>query len=367
MRRRRRSCARLAAPGALALSAWLGACDAEPVVEAAPPTVAWTALRAHAGATGEARPGIVRSASRTELGFEAGGRLVSRAVDVGDAVAQGDELAALDGSELELRVASAEADVQSAAARRDGAVRDEARIEGLAEDEAVARAQVESAADERQAAEAALDLARAQLAAARRRRADARLVAPFDGVIVAADADVGDTVAPGQAVLGVADPARLEVVVDVPPSRAASIRTGAPATVVPELRPAGRIDAAVTRIAPLADPVTRGIRITVALAGDTGSVRPGSEVEVSFPDGEAPRVRVPERAVVRDAGERTDRVWTLDRSASPARVRAVDVAVPASGLVPIAPDLGPGAEVVVSGAALLVDGQSVTPAREPLR
>jgi len=336
-----------------------------------PPMVVWSELALDDTADSATYAGAVRSRVRTELGFPSGGRLVMRDGDVGDTVRRGDVLATLDDVELAQRVAAARAEVRSAEAQRDGRARDQERIAGLVRQQAVSRAELESAIDDRQAAEAALDAARAHLAGALQRRRDARLVAPFDGVITATGADVGDVVAVGQPVLTVADPARLEVLIDLPSDRSGAVRIGSPVQVIPELRPARIVAGSVARIAPRIDPLSRGLDVTIDIADsvpsamtdgagdDTPVIRSGSEVAVRLIDDTARRLRVPKRAVSADGTQ----VWVLDRSISPVRVRAVPVRVPPDGLLPPTLALAAGDEVVVAGLGDLQDGQAVTPAR----
>jgi|GEM_PF-231002 len=340
----------------------------------APPVVVWSELVPDDTTTRATYAGTVRSCLRTELGFPVGGRLVIRRVDVGDTVRRGDVLAALDDVELAQRVAAARAQVRSAQAQRDGRVRDRRRIAGLVQEQAVSRAELESASDARQAAQAALDAARARLTGVEQRRRDARLFAPFDGVIIATGADVGDVVAVGQPVLTVADPARLEVVIDLPPDRSASVRTGSAVQVIPELRPARTVAGSVARIAPRIDPLSRGLDVTVdiaddvpsTLAGGAGSdtpvLRSGSEVAVRMIDDSARRLRVPTRAIGADGTH----VWLLDRTTSPARVRKVPVRVSPDGSAPATDELSAGDQVVVAGLDELQDGQAVTPAGKGL-
>ena len=78
-------------------------------------------------------------------------------------------------------------------------------------------------------------------------RANLRLIAPVDGLVVARDADPGTTVVAGQAVVEVIDPGSLWINVRFDQISAAGLRAGLPAEIVAALaaRPApGRPGAA---------------------------------------------------------------------------------------------------------------------------
>src|SRR6266699_2636824 len=58
--------------------------------------------------------GVVRARYETDLGFRVAGKITARLVNVGDRVRAGDAIARLDPRDLELQVASAEAELAAA-------------------------------------------------------------------------------------------------------------------------------------------------------------------------------------------------------------------------------------------------------------
>ena len=72
----------------------------------------------------------------------------------------------------------------------------------------------------------------AERAGLRQQRANVRLLAPADGVVISRDAEPGSTVVAGQAVLRVIQPSSLWVKVRLDQARSAGLTVGLPAQVV---------------------------------------------------------------------------------------------------------------------------------------
>jgi multidrug efflux pump subunit AcrA (membrane-fusion protein) len=147
------------------------------------------------------------------LSFPLTGRLESLAVEVGDTVAVGDDLAALDTLILEARVAEAEAGVAAAETE----VRYLRRV---------------GPADEQLSAKIALvDRANALLEQARAVLDQATLTAPIGGTVVAIEAAPGETVLPGQVVIVIGDLTRMQIETTDLSERDVPAVIGQPATV----------------------------------------------------------------------------------------------------------------------------------------
>jgi membrane fusion protein, multidrug efflux system len=127
--------------------------------------------------------GSVDARYRTDLGFQVGGRIIAREVNVGDTVKQGQRLAAVDATLLRLAVQSAEADLANARAQLANAVLTENRSKALVVTETASKAQVDNAVAARETAEAKVTQAEASLRQAQNVLSYAELIAPYDGVI----------------------------------------------------------------------------------------------------------------------------------------------------------------------------------------
>lgn len=182
----------------------------------------------------------------------------------------------------------------------------------------------DSAAQREAVAVAELQVARAQELAAAASRDQAQTTldktnvrAPFAGIVVLKDAEVGEVVSPNSqggsnargAVCTMVDFDSLEVQANVPETTLASVQVGAPADVFLDAFPDNRLAGTVDRIWPTADRQKATVEVRVRLAQRDQRLRPEMGVRIVFrqgkePDGaveaSAPRARVfvPESAVV---------------------------------------------------------------------
>ena len=148
-----------------------------------------------------------------------------------------------------------------------------------------------------------LEQARSQIAQIDTKLRDARSIAPFDGVIVKKYVEQGDTVQPGQPLLGFEDMSLLQIVADIPTRLSNTLREGD--------QVAARIDISnatmyvrVKTIFPKADPVRHTVRMKFDLPLET-RVAPGSYAEVWIPAPSSTsdeRIIVPSSAVVHRGG-----------------------------------------------------------------
>ena len=156
---------------------------------------------------------------------------------------------------------------------------------------AVADAEIAVAMSQEQAAMAARALAQATLD-----KTDVR--APFDGIVVLKDAEVGEVVSPNVqggsnargAVCTMVDFDSLEVQANVPETTLASVRQGAPADVFLDAFPDDRLAGTVDRIWPTADRQKATVEVRIKLAQRDARLRPEMGVRIVFraADAEAP-------------------------------------------------------------------------------
>ena len=179
--------------------------------------------------------GRVVARRQSELGFDRGGRLVSVAVDEGDAVLAGQVLASLDVRELRARrreidaqVAASRARVTETEARLALARRTTERRRELLSRETISAQRFDESRFEEEALAAKLAAAQADIAAARSARTSVDvaldlsvLKAPYAGSITARMADEGTVVSPGQRILTLVEDGVLEVRIGLPPAASA--------------------------------------------------------------------------------------------------------------------------------------------------
>ena len=181
--------------------------------------------------------GTVEPRYKTDLSFRVLGRLIARPVNVGDMVEQGEIVAAIDSTALELAVRSAKAELSRSQAQLANASATEERQRTLIATDTTSKETLDNAVQVRAGAEASVARAQANLTKAIEQLGYAQVKADFAGVVTAVAADVGQVVSPGQTVVTVARPDVREAVVDIGPDFPVPLRVGLPFTVSLQLLP----------------------------------------------------------------------------------------------------------------------------------
>jgi RND family efflux transporter MFP subunit len=319
--------------------------------------------------------GDVRARTESRLGFRVGGKLLQRPVEVGQRVQAGTLLAQLDGSDLALASQAAQAQVSAALTQRNLAAADLKRFTDLKSQGFVSGAEIERRQATLQAAEASLRQAQAQGAVQGNQASYARLLADGPGVVLAVEAEVGQVVTAGAAVVRIARDGARDVVFVVPEDKLAQLRPGlvaqvrlwasgaaAPVSTTPD---AGQpLPGVVREIAAVADPLTRTYQVRLALP-DAAQVPLGSTAYVTLPapiGAVAQAIKLPTSALMHDAeqGRSGSAVWVFDPASSTVQQRPVVVAGADGNEAVIASGLKPGEEVVAAGVHVLAPGQKVT-------
>jgi membrane fusion protein, multidrug efflux system len=300
--------------------------------------------------------GTVQPRYETNLGFRVLGRIIARPVNVGDLVREGQTIAAIDPTALELAVRSAKADLSKAQAALENASATEERKRILIKSDATTKQALDDAEQVRAGAQASAALAQANLAKAIEQRSYAQLKTDFAGVVTAVSADVGQVVSPGQHVVTVARPDIREAVVDIGPDFPVPLEVGLPFTVSLQLLPETQAHGQIREIAPQADSATRMRRVRISLTDPPGEFRLGSTVTAKLSDSQNAVLRLPASAVLKKDG--VTFVWLVDTPANTVSLHKVDLSEDEGGLR-VTSGLAAGARIVTAGVHSLTQGQHV--------
>ena len=283
--------------------------------------------------------GTVEARILSRVGFEVGGALTALAVDAGDRVAPGQEMASLHAAEQEARVARARAAVaanEANLAKADAAVvraravlaqREAAnrRQQGLAQRDVTSIQRAEEAQRDEDVARADLAVAEADVAVIRAQGMDAaaglrqeetllahhRLIAPYDALVVARHAEAGAVVKAGDPVLTLIDPASIWIQAYVDEERAGQLALGQPGTIRLRSQPAAEFRGTIARIGIESDRVNEERRVWLTCADCPAEMFLGEQAEVRILTGtRATALMVPELAITGFDGHRGT-VWTV--------------------------------------------------------
>lgn len=336
----------------------LAACQKEN--EAAPPeiirpvlsTVVKTQSLQVRGFAGKVEPRF-----ETQLGFRTLGRIVRRDVSVGDQVANGQEIAALDPLALELAVQAAEASLSSAKAQLANAASTEDRQKALLNQNSATEATFDQAQQAHEAAVAAVVRADADLTKAQEELGYAVLKSDFDGVVTSLQADVGQTVTAGQLVATVARPDIREAVVDIPEAVASPIKIGSAFGVSLQIDPTIQAAGIVREIAPQADEATRTRRTRITLEQPPEGFRLGTTVTAYLTTAADPRIHIPATSILDRDGKTF--VWLVDEKLATVSTREVKLEGRTDWEAIITDGLADGDRIATAGANSLVEGQKI--------
>jgi RND family efflux transporter MFP subunit len=236
--------------------------------------------------------GTVEARYTYRIGPTFAGRVKQVSVDVGDRVSAGQLLGEMDPVDLDDRIAAleaalkraeaqvtvAEAQAGDATARMTYAETQARRYEQLVEARTASAELLDAKRQERAVAETSLASARANLGAVRheqtrvrfdrdalvKQRANLRLIAPADGLVVSRQAEPGSTVVAGQPVVEMVDPGSLWINVRFDQLNASGLQSGLSGHIVLRSQGGQVLAGRVLRVEPLADSVTEEVLAKVA-------------------------------------------------------------------------------------------------------
>lgn len=301
--------------------------------------------------------GTVQPRYQTDYGFRILGRLIARPVNVGDSVAKGQSLAAIDATPAELAVRSSQGALTTAQGALVNATGTVNRQRTLIETGANTQATLDAAEQSYAAAEAGVVRAQSDLAKAREQLGYTKRSADYAGVVASVGAQVGQIVAPGQTVVTVARPDVREAVIDVAVDLASRLQIGMPLTVTLQLDPRIHAEGKVREIGPQSDSLTRLSRVRVTLESPPDTFRLGSTITAYIPGNAQRGFRLPATAILTKDGKSS--VWIVDPGTKSVATREVAVVANADGSVTVTSGIDAGMRVVTAGVHFLKEGQKV--------
>ena len=305
---------------------------------------------------------------KAAVSTKASGRLEWLGVAEGSTVRRGDVIARIESTELQAQLNQAKAQVGLAQAELSDAQRAFERSTSLLAKNYISKASHDSALARLEKAAASVNAARAAQQVSQAALLQAEIRAPFDGVVLTKNANVGDNITPFSsaadtkgAVVVMADMSTLEVEADVSESSTAKIVVGQPVEIGLDAVPNERFPGKVARMVPTIDRAKATRLVKLQFDQIDPRVLPDMSAKVSFlqrplrPEERLPQIMINRAAVVEQDGQ-----WRAFRVVDN-RLEAIDLGLveePKADLV-AAPMLKVGETVVLRPSAGLRSGQSV--------
>lgn len=245
----------------------------------------------------ESAVGTVRAVHESALASKILARVVEVRVKAGQAVTRDEVLVRLDDSDLQARHKQAEAAEAAAKANKDKADLDLERANRLLAGRALSQDEYDRAVTATRATAADLERTRQAVREAKVMLDYATLRAPLTGIVVDKRVEVGDTVTPGQTLLTLYDPSRMQMIVTVRESLARRLTVGQ--KVPGRLESLGYdCEATVSEIVPESQPGSRSFTVKVIGPCPPG-VLSGMFGRIYVPLDEEEITVVPAEAVIR--------------------------------------------------------------------
>lgn len=245
----------------------------------------------------ESAVGTVEADRQATIASRILSRVVSLDVEAGARVKAGQILATLDDSDLRQRLEQAQAVLDASRASFDQVSEELARAERSAQQGAASELEVIRARNAVRAADANVKRAERSVAEAETVLDYSIIRAPFDGVVIERQAQVGDTATPGMPLLTMYDPTRMQLVASVRESLTVRLNVGN--LVKAEIESLDLVcEAEVTEIVPEASARARAFRVKVSGPCPPG-VYPGMFGRISIPLEDSSVLVVPVAAIRR--------------------------------------------------------------------
>jgi RND family efflux transporter MFP subunit len=176
----------------------------------------------------ETAVGTIRPVHETTIGAKLLARVVEVNLKAGQVVKAGDILVRLDDTDLRARRGQAEAVLKAAEAARLQTEADVNRFASLLKSKAVSQQEYERAATALKSADAELSRAKESINEIQATLDWATIRSPIQGIVIDKKVDVGDMATPGQMLVTLFNPKRMQLVASVRESLALRLKVGQP-------------------------------------------------------------------------------------------------------------------------------------------
>jgi len=307
---------------------------------------------------------------RVVASSEVSGKIVEFPLEEGDLVEAGKTvLARIDDIWARLALEQQQAEWVAAAAELEYQKGELRRLEELFKAAAVTESELHQKQTQIAQLEAKLQQIQAAMAQEQERQKRSVVYAPFDGVVTAKQAELGQYVQPGSPLVEIISRGQIDAQLMVPESAVNHLRLGQ--TISIGVDPLGEEAVGkVVSITPFGPTASRTFPVRVRIEDPSGRLKVGMSITARIPTGpEKPALVVPKDAVLEKPDEAVVWVVTPDQSASQTgEVRptpvTIDIRLPTEYAVTVqtaqgAELLKPGAQVVIEGGERLMPGQKV--------
>ena len=230
--------------------------------------------------------GTVSAWKTANIAPDASGRVGRILKKQGDKVGQGELLATLDMTSLELQQKQAQAALAVAQAAYQNAMLNNERMRKMLENKAISQMQYENTQLALDAADTQFKSAKANLDLVDYTLKNAYMRAPFSGIVAAKNMEEGDMINPmmgmGASILTLMDLSKVKIAVDVPAEEIEKIRIGQKCLVKIASRPGEVFNGEVYSKNLAADPLSKTFKVEVKIDNPEMKIKAGVYADISI-------------------------------------------------------------------------------------
>lgn len=312
-------------------------------------------------------PGTAKATQEIDLSFRVSGPLITLPVNIGDEVSTGDVVARIDPRDYEVRLRSAQGELNESMAIVKRAEADYKRIKSIFETDpgAVSQVAVDNVLQVRDSGRAKVDALRASVATTKDQLSYTHLKAPFDGIVVNKYVENFQDVQAKQPVVRIIDDSYIEMIISIPESLISLVPQVRNLEVIFDAFPDRKIPAEIKEIGKEASKTTRTYPVTLIMQQpDDINILPGmagkATGEVSEDAGLLPEGKwVPINAIFSPDDIDKTYVWIIDEDSKQVSKQEVTTGRLSNTGIMITDGLDTGVWIAIAGVHYLREGMEV--------
>ncbi len=313
-------------------------------------------------------PGTAKATQEIDLSFRVSGPLITLPVDIGDDVSTGDVSARIDPRDYEVKLRSAQGELNEAFAVVKRAEADYKRIKSIFETDpgAVSQVAVDNALQVRDSSRAKVDALTASVATAKDKLSYTHLKAPFGGIVVNKYVENFQDVRAKQAVIRIIDDSHIEMIISVPETLISLVPRARNIEVIFDPFPDRKIPAEIKEIGKEASKTTRTYPVTLIMEQpDDINILPGMAGKATGegpPDADEDLLMgkpVPVNAIFSPDDIEKTYVWIIDEKSKLVRKHEVTTGVLTDYGIMVTDGLDTGDWIAIAGVHNLREGMEV--------
>ena len=301
--------------------------------------------------------GEVRGRYESQLAFQVSGKISKRYVELGTLVNAGDVLMEIDAKDIQQTVNNNAAQVASSQSQVKLAESNLNRYRQLLDQAAISQAQYDQYVNAYNVAVAGLQQASAQYAQGANQMGYSLLRADKTGVVSTINAEAGQVVSSGQAVVTIVPTGELEIEINVPENQMEDLRKTEQIQASFWALPGITINGQIREVAPMADQTTRTFKVRIHLMNPPEQIKLGMTASVQINAQTALQtIAIPLAAIYQDGNTPTS-VWVVKNNQL--ILQSVTIGNFGNGTIEVLSGLQSGDCIVTAGVHKLQEGQKV--------